>query len=79
MQKVLCVGLWWPTIFQDAKHYYKECDICQWIKNSSYHDEMPLYPFITLEPIYKWEVDFVRPINPIVRCVGACYIITAID
>jgi hypothetical protein len=27
-QKVLCVGLWWPTIHIDAKEYFHRCDVC---------------------------------------------------
>jgi hypothetical protein len=28
-QKVLHVGLWWPTIHKDAKEYCQYCDVCQ--------------------------------------------------
>jgi hypothetical protein len=28
MQKVLRVGLWWPTLHKDAKEYYRACDVC---------------------------------------------------
>jgi hypothetical protein len=26
-QKVLRVGLWWPTLHKDAKDYYRACDV----------------------------------------------------
>ncbi len=26
-QKVLKDGLWWPTLYKDAKDYYKACDV----------------------------------------------------
>jgi phosphopantetheinyl transferase (holo-ACP synthase) len=28
-QKVLGVGLWWPTLHRDAKEYARACDVCQ--------------------------------------------------
>jgi hypothetical protein len=28
-QKVLRVGLWWPTLHKDVKDYYKACDVYQ--------------------------------------------------
>jgi hypothetical protein len=28
MHKVLRVGLWWPTIHQDANEYCQQCDVC---------------------------------------------------
>jgi hypothetical protein len=27
-QKVLRVGLWWPTIYKDSKEYCQNCDVC---------------------------------------------------
>lgn len=29
MQKILCVGLWWPMLQKDSKVYCKVCDACQ--------------------------------------------------
>jgi hypothetical protein len=29
MQKVLRVGLWWPTVHRDAKEYFQRCDVYQ--------------------------------------------------
>jgi hypothetical protein len=28
-QKIVRVGLWWPTIYKDAKEYFHICDVCQ--------------------------------------------------
>jgi phosphopantetheinyl transferase (holo-ACP synthase) len=28
-QKMLCVGVWWPTLFKDVKEYFQSCDVCQ--------------------------------------------------
>ena len=27
-QKVVGVGLWWPTLHRDAKEYARACDVC---------------------------------------------------
>jgi hypothetical protein len=27
-QKVLHVGLWWPTVHKDSKEYCQNCDVC---------------------------------------------------
>jgi hypothetical protein len=40
---------------------------------------MPLKPQVTLQAFDKWAIDFVGPINPLGKCTGARYIITAID
>ena len=48
------------------------------IRKPSDHDEIPLYPMITLDLFEKLVVDFVGSINPSVHHNGAHYIITAI-
>ena len=40
---------------------------------------MPLKPQVTLQAFDKWAIDFVGPINPLGKCTGPRYIITAID
>ena len=40
---------------------------------------MPFKPQVTLQAFDKWDIDFVGPINPSGKCIGARYIITAID
>jgi hypothetical protein len=77
--KILCIGLWWPTVQKDAKEYCKNCDVCQRVGNPSRRDDIPLRPQVTLKVFDKWAVDFVGPINPTVRRSGARYIITAIE
>eukprot|EP00253_Pinus_taeda_P003223 PITA_03223 len=77
-QKILHVGLWWPTLHQDSKAYCRACNVCQWMGKSSWRDEMLLKPQMTLQPFEKWEIDFVGPITPPGK-TGACYIITATE
>ena len=42
VQKVLTVGLWWPTLHKDVKEFFRSCDVCQHIGRPSRRDEMPL-------------------------------------
>jgi hypothetical protein len=76
-QKVLRAALSWPTLHKDAKEYYIACDVCQRVGNPSRRDEMPLALQLTLQVFEKWDIDFVGPINPPGRHIGARYIITS--
>jgi hypothetical protein len=74
-QKVLRAGLWWPTLCKDAKEYYKACDACQRDGKPSRRGDMTLAPQLNLQAFEKWEIDFVGPINPLGKHIGARYII----
>ena len=41
-RKVLRVGLWWPTLHNDATDYARSYDVCQRVGKPSRRDEMPL-------------------------------------
>ena len=77
--KVLRTGLWWPTLHTNAVDYARSCDVFQHIGKPLRRDEMPLVPQVTLQPFDKWVVDFVGPITPPGKRIGAWYIITATD
>jgi hypothetical protein len=40
---------------------------------------MPLRPQVTLQAFDKWAIDFMGPINPLTKRMGARYIITAME
>jgi transposase InsO family protein len=78
-QKVLQDGLWWATLFKDAKVYARSCDVCQRVGKPSRRDELPLQPVRALHAFEKWAVDFIGPINPTAKHSKASYIITVTD
>ena len=79
VHKVLCDGLRWSTLHNDAKYYAWSYDVYQRVSKPSRQDEMLLLPQVTLKPFDKWVVDFVGPINPPRKRTRARYIITKID
>jgi hypothetical protein len=62
--KILRMGYYWPSLFKDAKKYVKACDSCQRVGQPNHRDEMPLNPYVVLEPFERWALDFIGPINP---------------
>ena len=66
-------------LHNDAADYVWSCDIFQHIDKPSRQDEMSLVPQVTLQPFDKWAMDFVGPINPPGKRIGAQYIITTTD
>jgi transposase InsO family protein len=66
-------------LFKDVKVYARSFDVCQRVGKSSRRDELPLQPVRSLQVFEKWEVDFIRPINPTTKNSKARYIITTTD
>ena len=52
-QKILCAGLWWPTIHKDVKEYFQNCDVFQRVGKPNKRDEMTLRPQVTLQVFDK--------------------------
>ena len=44
MRKALHLGIWWPTLHNDATDYVRSCGVCQHIRKPSRRDEMFLLP-----------------------------------
>ena len=69
------------NLVANGTYGYKEilcnCDKCQRTGKPSRHDEIPLVPQLTLQAFDKWAVDFVGPISPPGKWIGARYIIIA--
>jgi len=76
LQKILCAGLWWPTLHKDSKACCRACDACQRTDKPSWRDEIPLNLQVMLQPFEKWKIDFVGLIQPQGKKTGAWYIIT---
>ena len=69
-------GLWWPTLHKDTKEFCRCYDIYQRVGKPLRRDEIPLRLQVTLRAFDKWAIDFVGPINPPRKHMGARYIIT---
>ncbi|MCO5549244.1 hypothetical protein L7F22_002711 [Adiantum nelumboides] len=76
---ILMVGIWWPTLFADAKEFVRRCDACQRAKMPTRVDSMPLRPKMGAIAFAKWGIDFVEPIQPSAYRTQAQYIIVATD
>ncbi|MCO5564540.1 hypothetical protein L7F22_018202 [Adiantum nelumboides] len=76
---ILMAGIWWPTLFVDAKEFIQRCDACQRAKMPTRVASMPLRPMMGARAFSKWGIDFVRPIQPPAYRFQAQYIIVATD
>ncbi len=43
------VGVWWPTVFKDAKEHARACDVCQRVGQPSRRDELPSKSIIAIK------------------------------
>jgi len=75
-QKILQVGLWWPTMFKDTRECIAKCDPCQRVGNISRRNEMPQNPILEVEVFDVWRIDLMGPFNPL--SYGNAYIIVAV-
>jgi hypothetical protein len=42
VQKILHIGLWWPTLHKDTEEYFNSCDFYLRVGRPSRRDEMSL-------------------------------------
>lgn len=78
-KNIFRIRLWWPTLHKDSKAYCKVCDAYQRTGKPSWRDELLLNPQISLQVFDKWDIDFIGPIQPSGKKMGAQYIITATE
>ncbi|XP_057834936.1 uncharacterized protein LOC131045367 [Cryptomeria japonica] len=76
--KILRVGYYCHTLFQDTYDWVGKCDLCQQFVGKSKLTAFPLNLVIIEEPFQQWGVDFIGPINPPSNA-GHHYVLTAMD
>ncbi|CAN6570914.1 unnamed protein product [Malus baccata var. baccata] len=74
--KVLECGLYWPTIFRDARTFCMSCDRCQRTGNIGPKQQMPQTPIFSVEIFDVWGIDFMGPFP---SSHGFLYILLAVD
>jgi len=74
--KALESGLYWPSNFKDAYHFYKSCEKCQRTGNITHKNLMYLTNILVCEIFYVWGIDFMGPFP---SSFGNFYILLAID
>ena len=61
--KVLRVGFWWPTLFNDANDIVRRCDSCQRFSNKlNFIGNVPLKLVEVQNPFQQWGLDFIGEI-----------------
>ncbi|KAM1944663.1 hypothetical protein ACFX15_012866 [Malus domestica] len=74
--KVLESGVYWPTLFKDARTFRITCDRCQRTGTIGAKDQMPQTPIFNVEIFDVWGMDFMGPFLPL---YGFTYILLAVD
>ena len=76
--KILRVGYYWPTLFQDSYAFVRKCQECQLVARRVKKPVFPLQPVSVERPFHQWGIDIVGPISP-PSSKQHKYIITATD
>ncbi|GJT33164.1 reverse transcriptase domain-containing protein [Tanacetum coccineum] len=76
LEKYLCVGFFWPTIYRDAHSMIKSYDTFQRQGKISQRDEMPQNAIQVCEIFDIWGIDFMGPFP---SSKGNKYILVAVD
>jgi len=74
--KILQSGLFWPTLFKDAREHVTQCGQCKRMGGISRRNEMPLQNIMEVEIFDCWGIDFVGPLPP---SFGNEYILVVVD
>nr|XP_043637957.1 uncharacterized protein LOC122608955 [Erigeron canadensis] len=59
--KIMRLGYFWPSLYQDAKEVIEKCQSCQMHAPVSNRPRRDLIPVTTAWPFYKWGIDIVGP------------------
>jgi hypothetical protein len=76
-QKIIRVGYFLPTLFNDCIHVVKRCDKFQLYANKAQVPPTLLHPVITVDPFCKWSIDFMTCNPP--SSNGHKYIVVVVD
>eukprot|EP00253_Pinus_taeda_P005229 PITA_05229 len=76
-QKILRMDYYWPSLAKDVKEYVWAYDSGQRMGQPNHRDEIPLNPWVILEPFKRWALDFIGPIIP--PSSQRVYILVCID
>lgn len=57
--KIIRMGYYWSSIFNDTKKYMESCHRCQRMGEPIVSNEISLQPQVYLGPFKKWALDFV--------------------
>jgi hypothetical protein len=76
-QKILCVGYFWPSLFNDCITAVQKCHACQTYNQKIQSHPAPLHPVVSVGPFEKWGIDFMT-CHPH-STGGHGYIIVAVD
>jgi hypothetical protein len=62
--KILRVGFYWPTLFEDVHKKVTSCHKCQIFEGKRKLFPLPLKPISVEAPFQQWGLDFIGEIHP---------------
>jgi hypothetical protein len=76
-QKILCIGYFWPSFFNECIIAIQKCHAYQTYNQKIWSHPTPLHPVVLVGPFAKWGIDFMT-CNPH-SAGGHGYIIVVVD